>query len=481
MIQRAAWSGLSRVPTNAWLVLGGCVVGLAAALAIAAGAEVIGIAISVVPAGFLVLRYPWIAVLLWLGLLPLFFQTPDASAGPGIWILHRILVPAMLLVSFAYFVLGFSRSHFRLSLTDFAIVVFLVLGAANIQLLSSNTGRMNVAFLDSFVVPICMYWLVRLIEPNDNDLRRMLPVLAWVLLLQFTVGVLSWVAPGVLPGEWLGREGERTVGTLGGPGPYSVTLIFCTGLIFHRLTGTQSASGRLLLVLLVAAGFYGVVLSFSRGSWLGALVLFAGVIALERRLAAQMVAFAVVLAIILAIGPLGNQLDFAAERLGDESTAASRLITNNAALRMIETSPLIGFGYGNFERFDEQFKERVGEIPVEPGSAHHTYLALAAENGIPALIIYLLPAAWLLLLTVRRWRMLPADGLMNRRLVVILWLVLASEFIVSNFMDMLHSSPWGTTLWWLALGLIHVVITRASAAPRVRRATPVRPVMAWEP
>ena len=49
---------------------------------------------------------------------------------------------------------------------------------------------------------------------------------AWILIgvvgactiaVQATIGILSWVAPSVLPAQWLGRAGERTVGTLGGP------------------------------------------------------------------------------------------------------------------------------------------------------------------------------------------------------------------------------------------------------------------------
>jgi O-antigen ligase len=175
-----------------------------------------------------------------------------------------------------------------------------------------------------------------------------------------------------------------------------------------------------------------------------------------------MVTTIVVLLALVAVGPMSQEVAFAVERLGDEQTAASRLLTNNAALQMIEERPLTGFGYGNFERYDEQFKVRIGDIAVQEGSAHHTYLALAAENGLPALVLYLFPAAWLLWLTASRWHRLTSVDPWNRTLLIVLWLAVIDQFVVMNFMDMLHSSPWGTGLWWLSLGLLHVVISRGS-------------------
>ncbi|MDP9273377.1 MAG: O-antigen ligase family protein [Chloroflexota bacterium] len=461
----------------ATLLLGSLALAVTAGIAIAAGAPELGIAIALaIPMVTLVLRYPWAAVLIWLTVMPFFVVSPDGTAGPGVWLVHRLLVPMVVLVALVYRTLGLSRSHFRLSLTDMAIAAFLLLGYANIALLTGNPVRMSVAFYDDLVIPIAMYWLVRLIEPRDDDLRRMVPIMIGLILVQFSIGLLSWVAPAVLPDFWLGRAGERTVGTLRGPGAYTVTLVFSSLIVLRRATMVRYALDRIVLLGIVAAGFYGVVLSFSRGSWLGAAVVVAGVFVLHRRLSLQFLALTAVLAIAMAAGPLGNQINFAAERLGDASTADSRLVTDNAAVRMIEARPVLGFGYGNFERSSEEYKERLGDIPVAPGSSsHHAYLAFAAENGLPALIAYLFPAAWLLILTFRRWWRVPRVGFMNRALLVFLWLVIADEFIVSNFTDLLHSNPWSTTLWWMSLGLIHVVLTRASL-PAAARPMAIRPV-----
>jgi putative inorganic carbon (hco3(-)) transporter len=421
-----------------------------------------------VPTVVVVLRYPWSAVLIWLAAMP-FFIIGDGSAGPDTWLLHRLLIPGALLVSLVYRMLGLSRSHFRLSVVDLAIAAFLLLAIANIQLLSPNPVRMSAAFYDRMIIPVCMYWLIRLTEPREPELRRLMLVAIWLIVIQAGVAVLSWLAPGVLPGAWLGRAGERAIGTVGGPGPYTVTLVVAAMLLIPRLVRErENTITRLVLLVAVAGAFMGVLISFSRGSWLGAVLVLAGITLMYRRIALQVFGAVVLLAVILGAGPMSEQVSFAIERLGVQETAESRLITNNAALRMIEERPAFGFGYGNFERYDESFKVRLGDIPVQPGSAHHTYLALAAENGLPALLLYLFPALWLLMLTLVRWKRL-SSGPIDRSLLVLLWLAIVHQFVVMNFMDMLHSSPWGTTLWWATLGLIHVLITRGSREPEIRR------------
>ncbi|MEJ7803266.1 MAG: O-antigen ligase family protein, partial [Candidatus Limnocylindria bacterium] len=390
----------------------------------------------------------------------------SASVSAGVWATHRLMIAATMIIVLTYRMLGLSRSRFHVSMVDVFVVGFVVLGVANVLVLSNNPVRLLVAFFDSLFVPITLFWLIRLIDPGPSEIRRLVPVVAAVLGVEIAIGILSWVAPGVLPGAWLGRAGERTIGSLGGPGPYTVTLVFGALLALHAGVGSRLAWVRWAAMLLSAAAFIGVLLSLSRGSWLGAVVAVFGLLFVFPRSILPTVGVGAVVALALAVGPFSGQFSVLDERVGDSDTAESRLITNNAAVRMIAKEPAFGFGYGNFERFDESFKERVGDIAVKPGSAHHAYLALAAENGLPGLVLYLLPAAWLLMRSIQLRRFMPTERFLNGNLLVVLWLALLDQFIVSNFMDMLHSSAWGVGLWWICLGLIHVLVSRAAATKR---------------
>ena len=457
-------------------VLGGIVIGaLGAGTAAGMGEWEASLAVAVaIPLAMVVAAYPWSAVMIWFAVMPFLVVDDSASVSAGVWAAHRLLVAATVGVLLVYRMLGLSRSKFNVSTVDVFVVGFIVLAYVNIFALSNNPTRMSVAIYDALIVPIALFWLVRLVDPTTKDLRRLLVVVTAIVLVQVTVGVLSWLAPGVLPGAWLGRVGERTIGTLGGPGPYSVTLVFGALLAIHAATEAHGRLLRWVLIAIAAMAFVAVLLSLSRGSWLGAGLAIMGLLFLYPRLVLPTLAAGALTAAILASGPLAGQFSVLDDRLGDADTAESRLVTNNAAMRMIATEPWFGFGYGNFERFDESFKERVGDLPVEEGSAHHAYLALAAENGLPALVLYLLPAAWLLMRSIQLRNFMPTEPLLNRNLVAVLWLALVGQFAVANFMDMLHSSPWGVGLWWLSLGLIHALVSRAAE----RRRSTQRPRLA---
>jgi O-antigen ligase len=122
---------------------------------------------------------------------------------------------------------------------------------------------------------------------------------------------------------------------------------------------------------------------------------------------------------------------------------------------MIQEKPVFGWGYGNHELYDEQFRDRVlGLVDSKEQSSHNTYLLIAAEMGIPGLILYFLPTALLLYLTVKYWRRLPDSSTGSRSLVLMLWLLLLDHALVGLFTDMIQSNLFNTTVWWMVLGLI---------------------------
>jgi O-antigen ligase len=232
---------------------------------------------------------------------------------------------------------------------------------------------------------------------------------------------------------------------------------------------------KLALAGIMVACVLVVFLSLSRGSWLGAGAVIL-VLGLVYGRAFLLPAIAVgVLGIALLGGPLADQAELAEERAGITTTVESRAITNVASVRMIEERPLFGFGFARFEDYDERYKSRVADIPLETGgSAHNTYLNFAVEMGLPATALYLAPAVGLLWISVRRRHLLPDAGPYSRRFVLFAWLALLDQFIVCNFMEMVQSSAWATGLWWLTLGLIAVAIDRQR---QLAAGLPARPAL----
>jgi O-antigen ligase len=462
-----------------FLVLIGMAV--AAGLFVATGRAAVAVAAAAAfPALAVLLRYPFAAVLVYILAVPFFIQVETVTPHPAYWVLHRMMILAMLGLVLVYHGLGQMKNRLRPSIIDAAILAFLGLGVANILLLSDNPSRMLMAFYDRLVVPILLFWLIRAIDPGQRDIQRLAIVGAITVAIQAVIGILAWVMPSVLPSNWLGRAGERTVGTFAGPGPFTATLVFFGLLVAHYALAGSGRRPRAMLLATVGIGMLAVFLSFQRGGWLGAALGFAGLWLVHKRATSRMAMAGALAALLLAIGPLSAEFSFASERLADADTVDSRLVTFDAAFQMVESEPLRGFGYGQFEKFDEQFKRSVGDVAFEEGgSLHNSWLGLAAENGIPAVMLYAFPAVWLLIRSFRLRHRLTRRGFIGGALIIVVWAGILDIFIVSNTMDLLHSSPWGTGLVWIGLALIAVQIDQVPGAAATARSrimsAPLRP------
>jgi O-antigen ligase len=452
-----------------------CLLAVAGGAAIGLGALGVGLALALVPATVFVLNYPFGAVLVWASILPFFLElTSDVTseASPQFWVLHRLLLPGMLVVVGIFGVLGYRKVSVRPHVYDLALVAFLVIGAVNIMSFAVNSNRMLVSFYDKAAVPIVIFWLVRAIGIRRQDLGRLVAIGVGIIALQVMVATLSWVAPSVLPPGWLGRAGDRAAGTFGGPAPFTITVVFF-GLLAMYWAGSQRPGlGRVALGLAAAWALFGAFISLSRGSWVGAGAAFIGLATVYPRTVLRVGLAGLIVAGVLAVGPLQDVFAFAQARVFDESTIDSRIVTNDAAVRIIQTWPLSGVGFGNFERYDEGFKQGSADYALKlGGSAHNTYLNMAAELGLPATALYFVPPLVLLLMTIARRRRLRERKLLGWPLVVVLWLAVLDQFLVSNFLEMLHAFSWGTSLWWLTLGLIAAVLDLPPAEAGERPAT----------
>jgi len=75
-----------------------------------------------------------------------------------------------------------------------------------------------------------------------------------------------------------------------------------------------------------------------------------------------------------------------------------RLVIWGGALEMIKSKPLLGFGYGTFSYIIGSFAPGEGNV-----DAHNTYLIIAAEMGIPMLMMFVII---LLILVKNSWWLL---------------------------------------------------------------------------
>ena len=446
---------------SAWLplVLGGVLGVIGAYLVITQNWVALLGFLLIVPILLLFFYYPFITVVVWLLIFPFFISEVLPGARQLYWLLHRAMIPGALIALVALSILGIRKiRNARLGLVDGVMIAYLVLCVINILMLSARPNTQLIHFYDRIFVPFCMYWLIRVIRPSQMDLERIAPVAFFIIFSQGTVGLLSWFAPQVLPPKWLGRLGERTVGTFGNPAVFTTTLLFAVVILVNSYWRDSYPKKLQVAIsfLAVAFAFFLVFFSFSRGSWLGAIPVWLGLYILHPKLMRRLSLIgSIALVPILALGPLADYSSFAEERLFTETTAEGRVIGGAATLRMIQEKPLFGWGYRNHELYDEQFRDLVlGLVDGREQSSHNTYLLIAAEMGILGLILYYLPVALLLYLTVKHWHRLSVSQATGRSLVLMLWLLILDHALAALFTDLIQSVFFNTTIWWLVLGLI---------------------------
>jgi putative inorganic carbon (HCO3(-)) transporter len=195
----------------------------------------------------------------------------------------------------------------------------------------------------------------------------------------------------------------RAAGFLGHPNGLAWFLTQWLPLLI--IFGIMVPRSKLRSVCLLSSllGFFGLVFTFSRAGWLAFAVsivlIFICFIAVQQkqkaprhnvhRLAALLISSAIVggcLSPVIILRLTG----------GDEGAAYSRVPLALVALNTIKHNPVLGVGLGNYEYVMEKYDntpERIATPPNKDAEAlavHNIYLLLAAELGIPALLVFLL-------------------------------------------------------------------------------------------
>lgn len=141
----------------------------------------------------------------------------------------------------------------------------------------------------------------------------------------------------------------------------------------------------LLAAILVAA----LLAAFTRGIWLGTLAGITLLVAFYRRWMVAVIPVLVLILYLLSPSWLQRRNQSIFHPQGD-SSSMSRLVMFQVGVRMIAAHPLFGLGP---ERIGEEFHRYTPpgiELPAAwYGHLHNIYLQIAAERGIPCIIILL--------------------------------------------------------------------------------------------
>lgn len=280
------------------------------------------------------------------------------------------------------------------------ILFFCAMGAISLLRTGSELGSWYVAetvtSLKRWLTPMFMYFLALNVAREKREIK------ALVVIIMVAVTVVGAMATWDYMNLGEGTSFEKS--RIGGIAGHSNTLgaFFCYYMFlllgfFLEFAGKLKAWALLVPFLIC---FRGIMVTFSRGAYLAFVAGSLAAAFFKSKtlflIAAGLLAFAVTHPTILPKGiqyrmgmtVKGGELDILDEDITQnlEVSAARRVEVWRGALRMIRENPVWGVGYGRFPRLAPQYTDgAIGHM-----DAHNSYLLIAAEMGIPTLLVFLL-------------------------------------------------------------------------------------------
>ena len=182
-------------------------------------------------------------------------------------------------------------------------------------------------------------------------------------------------------------------------------LVFTALLAFLLLAHcVQHGRGKGLYGLVMAIVATSLVLTFTRGVWLGCFVAILYIVARWKPRMLWVIPVLLVVAYLAAPSMIRRRVSFAFHPT-DEPALAIRLEMWGAGLRMVREHPWVGVGPENIPRVYTQYLPP-GTTPIwgYHDHLHNNLLQLAAERGLPCLV------AWLWFMLALGWHILRIRG-----------------------------------------------------------------------
>ncbi|MBA3844319.1 MAG: O-antigen ligase family protein [Actinobacteria bacterium] len=196
----------------------------------------------------------------------------------------------------------------------------------------------------------------------------------------------------------------RVVATLDNPAVLGIYLSIAIAVSLVVLFWDGPAKLRRLAVLTLVVAVPTMVFTYTRGPFLGLFAVAVPLLLLRKSIRARSV-------IVLAIGGFLLVLfwgSFAGssvyqKRVSDSATVQTRVVIQNWSLKLASQKPILGWGYGSFDRVKNTATDLQGtDLEQKLGTSstsHDTFLTILVELGAIGLVLFLAP--WAIIL----WRL----------------------------------------------------------------------------
>lgn len=267
------------------------------------------------------------------------------------------------------------------------------------------------------------------------------------LCLEGLIMAGTWVrGEGIRVAGFLSRiEGGRVSGTVGGATEAAAAILLLLAPAAGVLLSRAGWAYKGLAASAFALGGFGLVLTFSRGGWVGAAVSGAilCVAAWRRRWLRPWFFVALAVAVLTAGLAFHEQIEHRLFK-DDKGSADVRIPLMRLAWGIIVDHPWLGVGVNNYA--DRMLRHALEDGWAWIAVVHNKYLLVWAETGILGLAAFL----WFLLATLRRGWVCRNSGDRLLSLLAIGFTAGVAGQMVHMFVDIYASRPLVQGLWLVA-------------------------------
>jgi O-antigen ligase len=313
---------------------------------------------------------------------------------------------------------------------------------------ATNIGSLNrYIYLnkDFGLLVLCLgYAMITSAAQTWDDIRRLLEVFVWSVVLQNVVGLAAFVyasSTGIdLP--WTLYGGQRLSGLLIDANGYGGLLSLTLTIVEVASASRKPLMGRTALMFSRLTLSLGLLFTFSRTAWISLLPLFAFLFLRRSRVFVQL-AFCSVTGLVLVGALMGDRLITLIDTMARRGeNVRSRFDLAESALDQFLNNPVTGGGIGSF-------------LEAQGAIVHNTVLWILADMGVVGLVMLLGLIGWFVAAGLKALRWAPRE---ERRLVTALCLGHITMFCLAMGIEAFYQRH-----WWFVMALIgsaHAIVRR---------------------
>lgn len=341
-----------------------------------------------------------------------------------------------------------------------AILLFSFLGAAALLRASWAYGSWYVGHyvipLKQWLTPMVFYFLTLWVVRDTRTLKTAAVVIMVAVTVVALMAIRDYMnaSDGSFEDSRIGGIVEHS-NTLGAFFVYYMFLFLGFFLVFPKKLKVW------LLLIPFLLCFRGIMVTFSRGAYLafaaGGLaacffrnkLLFIAAVAAGLLAVANPVLLPAGIRFRMGQTVQGTFTDLSTDELEQnlEASAAHRIDIWRGAIQMIKEHPWWGVGYGAFPGLLPRYTTK----PIGYVDAHNSYLLIAAEMGIPTLLVFLLIIAMVFYYT--HWLYRHASDL-STKAIALGFLAGLAGLLVANMFGSRMDSQEAAGYFWILCGLI---------------------------